>query len=150
MRSTVADVGHLADWICMARSPRSWPAEKPRPAPVSTRTRTAGSSWMRSRATRSSAYVVGEAVELVGPVEGEAGNAGGDFNWMFAKFIQAFQREDAEGGRKRPDSNWHCSVLCVARFELNVVPALDDPEAVGDEGRIGVGGVGRRLPPVPW
>src|SRR4051812_49785305 len=38
----------------MARSPRSWPAQKPLPAPVSSTARAAGSPAIRSRASRSS------------------------------------------------------------------------------------------------
>jgi hypothetical protein len=49
--------GILPSIMAMSGSARSCPALKARPAPVSTSTRTALSSWMRSRATRSSACI---------------------------------------------------------------------------------------------
>jgi hypothetical protein len=53
----VADVGHLAGPPAMAGSARSWPAQKPRPAPVSTSTRMVLSALDAVERVRSSACI---------------------------------------------------------------------------------------------
>src|SRR5450830_339297 len=105
-----------------ARSDKSWPAQKPRPAPVNSSTRTLASALILSSASRTSRCMA--TVKLL--------SLSGRFSVMTAMPLLFSNRMDS-----------YC--MAASSDFLNWFAGLHHAKTAGDEGRIGQRCIGSRI-----